>query len=442
MKQRNKNGFIPLLLLTALSAALLNACATKAQSEDRTQPVATSASSAASASDAIDEASVVKITLRGDRAKIEGRGAAVEKGVLVIHEGGSYRLEGESRIPIEVRAANVSVLLYLNGVKIHTRGKNAIRAVQRGELGLVFEGDKASEIVTDGRTDKKGEALEPDNIRAAVYSKGNLYLAGSGSAVITAADQGFVAKEELLVTEGAYDIETEDDIFRGKESVDLLGGVVRASARGEKGKGVSSEGAVTLAGGSYVFAYTSEGIEGKTIEMSGGSFDISADDDGMNARELYDKEQTETKKKEANPEVWVHISGGELHVTAGGDGIDSNGDLIFSGGMSFVNGSDNGKDAALDWNGSCRVDGGVLIASGMKARAEKISPESAQPFFEWELKSEHPQQEQISVQRSDGSTLYWELPRRAYDYVQISCPELTEENTLHGVAGNESIALR
>ena len=88
------------------------------------------------------------------------------------------------------------------------------------------------------------------------------------------------------------------------------------------------------------------------------------------------------------------------------------------------------------------MDGGVLIASGMKARAEKISPESAQPFFEWELKSEHPQQEQISVQRSDGSTLYWELPRRAYDYVQISCPELTEENTLHGVAGNESIALR
>ncbi len=103
MKQRNKTGFIPLLLLTALSAALLNACATKAQSEDRTQPVATSASSAASASDAIDEASVVKITLRGDHAKIEGRGAAVEKGVLVIHEGGSYRLEGESRIPIEVR---------------------------------------------------------------------------------------------------------------------------------------------------------------------------------------------------------------------------------------------------------------------------------------------------------------------------------------------------
>ena len=429
MKQRNKTGFLPLFLFTALSAALFTACATKPQSKDETAPAIASDASLGTASNAADEASVVKITLRGERAKIEGRGAAVEKGVLVIHEGGSYRLEGESRIPIEVRAANVSVLLYLNGVKIHTRGKNAIRAVQRGELGLIFEGEKANEIVTDGRTDKKGEALEPDNIRAAVYSKGNLYLAGSGSAVITAADQGIVAKEELLVTEGAYDIETEDDIFRGKES-------------GEKGKGVSSDGAVTLSGGSYVFAYTSEGIEGKTIEMSGGSFDISADDDGMNAREHYDKAQTETKKKEANPEVWVHISGGELHVTAGGDGIDSNGDLIFSGGMSFVNGSDNGKDAALDWNGSCRVDGGVLIASGMKARAEKISADSAQPFFEWELNSEHPQQEQISVQRGDGSTLYWELPRSAYDYVQISCPELAEENTLHGVAGNESIALR
>ena len=246
----------------------------------------------------------------------------------------------------------------------------------------------------------------------------------------------------MIVADGIFDLRTEDDIFCGKESVTLQGGAVRASAQGDKGKGVSSNGAVTLSGGSYVFAHTSEGIEGKTIEMSGGSFDISADDDGMNAREHYDKEETKIKKKEANPEVWIHIAGGELYVTAGGDGLDSNGDLIFSGGTSYINGSDNGKDAALDWNGSCRVDGGVLIASGMKARAEKISPESAQPFFEWELKSEHPAREQISVQRGDGSTLYWELPRSAYDYVQISCPELTEENTLHAVAENESIALR
>lgn len=434
MKQRSRTQFTQLLLAAAVSAALLSACAPQPQSRQE--------SSAGSSSNAGEDASVVKISLYGDSAKIDGRGAAVEKGVLVIHEGGSYRLEGESRIPIEVRAANVSVVLQLNAVKIHTRGKNAIRAVQRGELSLLFEGEKPSEIVTDGRTSKKGSSLEPDNIRAAIYSKGNLTLGGSGGAIITAADQGIAAKGALIVEDGIYDLETEDDIFCGKESVALQGGVVRASARGEKGKGVSSDGAVTLSGGSYVFAYTSEGIEGKTIELSGGSFDISADDDGMNARERYDKKETASKKKEANPEVWIHISGGELHVTAGGDGIDSNGDLIFSGGRSYVNGSDNGKDAALDWNGLCRVDGGVLIASGMKARAEKISTESAQPFFEWELKSEHPAREQISVQQADGSILYWELPRSAYNYVQISCPELVEENTLHVAAGNESVALR
>lgn len=184
----------------------------------------------------------------------------------------------------------------------------------------------------------------------------------------------------MIVADGIFDLRTEDDIFCGKESVTLQSGAVRASTQGDKGKGVSSDGTVTLSGGSYVFAHTSEGIEGKTIEMSGGT--------------------------------------------------------------SYINGSDTGKDAALDWNGSCRVDGGVLIVSGMKARAEKISPDSAQRFFEWELKSEHPAREQISVQRGDGSMLYWELPRSTYDYVQISCPELAEENTLHAVAGNESIALR
>mgnify|MGYP000850677086 CR=1 FL=1 len=94
MKQRNKTGFLPLFLLTALSAALFTACATKPQSKDETAPAIASDASLGTASNAADEASVVKITLRGERAKIEGRGAAVEKGVLVIHEGGSYRLEG------------------------------------------------------------------------------------------------------------------------------------------------------------------------------------------------------------------------------------------------------------------------------------------------------------------------------------------------------------
>ena len=425
MRQRNRALHIKLLLGLGVLIAALSGCGS------REAVTATAAASPANAA-----AGSVNILLRGDSAKIEGRGAEVEKGVLVIHEGGTYRL------PIEVRAANVSVTLYLENVKLHTRGNSAIRAVQRGDLTLIFVGEETNSIETDGREKKDGSAADPEGVDAAIFAKGNLTLRGSGSANIKAAKRGIVAKGELIVAEGIFDLRTEDDIFSGKESVTLQGGAVRASAQGDKGKGVSSDGAVILSGGSYVFEHTSEGIEGKTIEMSGGSFDISADDDGMNAREHYDKEETKTKKKEANPEVRIHIAGGELYVTAGGDGLDSNGDLIFSGGTSYINGSDTGKDAALDWNGSCRVDGGVLIASGMKARAEKISPESAQPFFEWELGSEHPAREQISVQRGDGSMLYWELPRSAYDYVQISCPELTEENTLHAVAGNDSIALR
>lgn len=406
----------------------------------RAQQAAPRAETASPADDAAD-AGAVNIQFCGDNAKIDGRGAAVENGVLVIHEGGRYHLQGESRMPLEVRAANVSVILYLDSVNFHTRGDSAIRAVQRGDLSLIFEGEKPSYIETDGREKRDGSSADPDGVHAAIYAKGNLTLRGSGTAEITAANQGVVAKGALVIADGIYDLETEDDIFCGKESVLLQGGVVKASARGEKGKGVRSDGAVTLSGGSYVFSQTREGIEGKTIELTGGTYDISADDDGMNAREHFGKEETKTKKKEENSEVWIHIAGGELHVTAGGDGLDSNGDLIFSGGASYINGSDNGKDAALDWNGSCRVDGGVLIASGMKARAEKISEESAQRFFAWELRTEHPAREQISVQQADGSTLYWEMPRMAYDYVQISCPELMAETALQAVAGNETVAL-
>ncbi|EHO17246.1 hypothetical protein HMPREF9623_00845 [Stomatobaculum longum] len=250
MRQRNRALHIKLLLGLGVLLAALSGCGS------REAVTATGAEETASPANAA--AGSVNILLRGDSAKIEGRGAEVEKGVLVIHEGGTYRLTGESRLPIEVRAANVSVT-------------------------LIFAGEETNSIETDGREKKDGAAADPKGVDAAIFAEGNLTLRGSGSANIKAAKRGIVAKGELIVAEGIFDLRTEDDIFCGKESVTLQGGAVRASAQGDKGKGVSSDGAVILSGGSYVFAHTSEGIEGKTIEMSGGTSYINGSDTGKDA---------------------------------------------------------------------------------------------------------------------------------------------------------------
>ena len=200
MRQRNRALHIKLLLGLGVLLAALSGCGSRAA------VIATGAEETASPANAA--AGSVNILLRGgDSAKIEGRGAEVEKGVLVIHEGGTYRLTGESRLPIEVRAANVSVT-------------------------LIFAGEETNSIETDGREKKDGSAADPEGVDAAIFAKGNLTLRGSGSANIKAANRGIVAKGELIVADGIFDLRTEDDIFCGKESVTLQGGAVRASTQG------------------------------------------------------------------------------------------------------------------------------------------------------------------------------------------------------------------
>lgn len=167
MRQRNRALHIKLLLGLGVLLAALSGCGS------REAVTATAAASPANAT-----AGSVNILLRGDSAKIEGRGAEVEKGVLVIHEGGTYRLTGESRLPIEVRAANVSVTLYLENVKLHTRGNSAIRAVQRGDLTLIFAGEETNSIETEGREKKDGAAADPEGVDAAIFFQGKSHAAG------------------------------------------------------------------------------------------------------------------------------------------------------------------------------------------------------------------------------------------------------------------------
>ena len=86
MRQRNRALHIKLLLGLGVLIAALSGCGSRAA------VTATGAEETASPANAA--AGSVNILLRGDSAKIEGRGAEVEKGVLVIHEGGTYRLTG------------------------------------------------------------------------------------------------------------------------------------------------------------------------------------------------------------------------------------------------------------------------------------------------------------------------------------------------------------
>lgn len=51
----------------------------------------------------------------------------------------------------------------------------------------------------------------------------------------------------------------------------------------------------------------------------------------------------------SDDEMWMVINGGYVHVLAGGDGLDSNGDLTINGGEVYVDGPSDNGNSAIDY---------------------------------------------------------------------------------------------
>ncbi len=69
-------------------------------------------------------------------------------------------------------------------------------------------------------------------------------------------------------------------------------------------------------------------------------------------------------------EYYISISGGNITINAGGDGIDSNGTIALSGGYVVVYGSVDNGNGAIDYEKSFAVSGGEMIALGSSGMAQ------------------------------------------------------------------------
>ena len=96
-----------------------------------------------------------------------------------------------------------------------------------------------------------------------------------------------------------------------------------------------------------------EGFEATYIRINDGSIRISATDDGINAA-----------RKSSAYTPTAEINGGEIAISMGAgdtDGVDSNGDLIISGGTISVTGN-----SAFDYDGAATYTGGTIIVNGQQ----------------------------------------------------------------------------
>ena len=190
--------------------------------------------------------------------------------------------------------------------------------------------------------------------------------------------------------------------------------------------GIHSDTSITISGGnnkitaSSATAGVGEGIEAPVINISGGTTNITASNDGINA--TYG---TVSGGTESNDHSQVNISGG-ITIVAGSDAIDSNGDITITGGTTVVCGPTSQPEEGMDFNGTFLMKGGLLIAAGSNSNMTKaMSTTSTQLGMFLKSSSQLPANSMLHIENASGTEMVTFKPKNAVYYFHFSIPALT-----------------
>ena len=258
-----------------------------------------------------DEATAVKIALNGDSADVTGEGASAEGGVVTITAAGTYIISGTlNKGQIIVDAADTDkVQLVLDNASI-TADENAAILIKNADKVFLTLADGSENTLADSAQEYVQPEDMENTVDGVVFSVCDLTLNGSGTLNITAGyKHGIVCKDDLVITDGAYNITSagkgiaandsirikdgelnitaEDDAIHtskddteGKGYIYIEGGTLKLSSGDD---GIHAATALIIAGGEIDVTKSYEGLEGDTIDIQGGEINIAASDDGINA---------------------------------------------------------------------------------------------------------------------------------------------------------------
>ena len=334
----------------------------------------------------------------------------------------------------------------------------------------------------------------------AVHAKDSIRIK-EASITVDAGDDGMVTSNEeengyLYIESGSLNIKAADDGIHTTGQITITGGDITVSAGDD---GIHSDASVSFLDGSLLIEECYEGIEALIIDVSGGEITIYPKDDGFNANGNSDsqigaggmgggmpasphmgsadstgempappdmgsadsagempaspspdssEENTGTQSSAAanDEETCINISGGTITIIneAGNDadGLDTNGDLIISGGTIYVSlpgsGSNNAVDYGSESGGVAKISGGTIIACGASSMAEAFDSSSAQASILYNTSTAAEAGTTLAVKDSDGNVLLsWEVPC-SFSSALVSFPQLEKGSTYFVAIGDNT----
>lgn len=227
----------------------------------------------------------------------------------------------------------------------------------------------------------------------------------------------------IVIVGGAFTIDSTDDaIHTNCGNLIIEGGTFDLTTYDDA---ITSDVLTKITGGNVTVKSSYEGIEGAYVEISDGTINVKSSDDGINAA---------SDDRKITPHII--ISGGCVTVDASGDGIDSNGSILISGGVVVVHGPTTGGDAGLDADKGIVVTGGTLFVTSTLGMVETPASNSTQYVVSYAHQSTITAGSTVALKDKKGNVLVSVEVLKNCQSVIISSPNIKKGGTYY-IYGND-----
>lgn len=253
--------------------------------------------------------------------------------------------------------------------------------------------------------------------------------------------KGIKADSDLLICAGVFVLDTADDGLHANADMYIEGGTFKIDSGDDA---MHADKKMTISDGDIQITNSYEGIEALNIIISGGTIDLAASDDGVNAAGGTDSSGTMSGRDgrfggnpiSSSSSGTIQITGGTIQIQASGDGIDANGSIEMTGGMVYVCNPVRGDTSILDYDTTATITGGTFVGTGAINMAQSFSSSSQGVIFT--RVSSQTTGTVVALYDENGNELLTSTPESDFELVILSSPAIISGQTYVLQVGSES----
>ena len=490
---RTLTAALILNLLTGCSmSGSQGASASQDASESQNASASAKTNAASDAKDSASDASASRATVSGTSADsaedgvsisfsndgitaADSPGLSIDGTFLTITASGTYLLSGSCEDgSVKVQKGTTGVVLVLDGLTLSSQTTAPIICAKSTEVTIEAAAgtvntlsdtetkndgsdDSDTEANNDGSNDSNTEnnnaegndsETESGNDASSNSTAENavikckdgsqVVLCGTGELILQANGKNGIKSGASTGTEGDASLTIREltltinapvnDAVNAESILNVESGTLEISAGDDAlhSDGELNIGADGTDGPSISITSCYEGLEGTVVNIFSGDIDLQSTDDCINAAD----------SDQPNGDFQINITGGSITAsTSNGDGFDSNGDLIISGGSVAVWTANAADNEPLDADGTVTISGGTVLAAG-ESSGMGIHLEASQPCVIFSGDSSKgggfrqtallTNGSSFSILSDDQTTLYSAEAICSASYIIFSSPDLTE----------------